>query len=44
MTERKVVGRGVAIGLGIICIVLIAGLAGALAYYTIEGRQMEDNI
>jgi hypothetical protein len=36
MAERKVVGRGIAIGLGIICIVLIAGLVGALAYYTIE--------
>lgn len=31
---KKVVGRSVAIALGIICILLIAGLGGALAYYT----------
>jgi len=34
MSEKKVVGRTVAIALGIICITLIAGLAGAIAYYT----------
>lgn len=31
---RKVVGRSVAIALGIVCILLIAGLGGAMAYYT----------
>jgi len=34
MSEKKVVGRTVAIALGIICILLIAGLGGAMAYYT----------
>ena len=32
--EKKVVGRNVLIALGIICIILIAGLGGAMAYYT----------
>lgn len=32
--EKKVVARTVAIALGIICIILIAGLGGAMAYYT----------
>jgi hypothetical protein len=32
--EKKVVGRNVAIALGIICIILIVGLGGAMAYYT----------
>ena len=36
MSEKKVVGRGVAIGLGLICIILIVGLVGVFAYYTIE--------
>lgn len=31
---KKVVGRNVAIALGIVCIILIAGLGGAMAYYT----------
>jgi hypothetical protein len=34
MSEKKVVRRSVAIALGIICIILIAGLGGAMAYYT----------
>ena len=33
MSEKKTVRRSVAIGLGIICIVVVAGLVGALAYY-----------
>ena len=33
MSEKKVVGRGVAIGLGIICILLAVGLVGAFAIY-----------
>ena len=33
MSEKKVVGRGVAIGLGIICILLAVGLVGAIANY-----------
>jgi hypothetical protein len=33
MSEKKMVRRSVAIGLGIICIVVVAGLAGAFAYY-----------
>lgn len=35
MSERKLVSRNVAIGLGIICIILIAGLGAAMVYYTI---------
>jgi len=34
MSEKKVVGRNVAIALGIICIVLAVGLVGAIANYT----------
>ena len=31
---KKMVSRNVAIAVGIICIVLVASLAGAIAYYT----------
>jgi chaperonin cofactor prefoldin len=34
MSEKKVVGRNVAIALGIICIILAVGLVGAVANYT----------
>ena len=34
MSEKKVVRRTVAIALGIVCILLIAGLGGAMAYYS----------
>lgn len=34
MSEKKVVGRNVAIALGIICIILVVGLVGAVANYT----------
>jgi len=34
MSEKKVVGRNVAIALGIICVVLAVGLVGAIANYT----------
>jgi hypothetical protein len=34
MSEKKVVRRNVAIALGIVCILLIAGIGGAMAYYT----------
>jgi hypothetical protein len=34
MSEKKVVGRGVAVGLGIICILLAVGLVGVFAYYS----------
>jgi hypothetical protein len=33
LSERKVVRRSVAVGLGIVCILLITGLGGAMAYY-----------
>ena len=33
MSEKKVVRRSVAIATGIVCMVLIAGLGGAFAYY-----------
>lgn len=35
MSEKKVVGRNLAIALGIICVVLAAGLVGAVANYTL---------
>ncbi len=35
MSEKKVVRRTVALALGVICIVLIAGLGGAMAYYAV---------
>jgi hypothetical protein len=31
---KKIVGRNVAVALGIVCILLVAGLGGAIAYYT----------
>jgi hypothetical protein len=34
MSEKKVVRRTVALALGVICILLIAGLGGTMAYYT----------
>jgi hypothetical protein len=35
MSEKKVVRRSVAIALGIVCILLIAGLGGAMAHYAV---------
>lgn len=35
-SEKKVVRRSVAIALGITCILLIAGIGGAMAYFTIQ--------
>ena len=34
MSQKKLVGRSVAIALGIACIILLAGIGGVLAYYT----------
>jgi hypothetical protein len=34
MSEKKVVGRRVAIALGIICVILVVALAGVMANYT----------
>jgi len=34
MSEKKVVGRSIVIGLGIICVVLLVALVGAVANYT----------
>lgn len=42
--ERKVVGRTVAIALGIICIVLVVGLVGAIADYTLAINDKNDTI
>ena len=33
MSEKKMVSRNVAIALGIICIILVVGLGGVMAYY-----------
>jgi hypothetical protein len=35
MSEKKVVNRNIVIALGIICIILIVGLVGAIANYTL---------
>ena len=34
--EKKVIGRSVAIALGIACIILVAGIGGVMAYYTMQ--------
>jgi chaperonin cofactor prefoldin len=34
MSEKKVVGRSIAIGIGIICVILLIALVGAVANYT----------
>jgi hypothetical protein len=36
VNEKKMVSRSVAIALGIVCILLIAGLGGVMAYYTMQ--------
>jgi hypothetical protein len=40
MSEKKVVRRTVALALGVICILLIAGLGGAIAYYDSEYKSL----
>jgi uncharacterized coiled-coil protein SlyX len=44
MSERKVVGRNVAIVLGIICIILVVGLIGAVTNYTSIIKGKDDTI
>jgi predicted PurR-regulated permease PerM len=44
MSERKVVGRNVAIVLGIICIILVVGLIVAVANYTSIIKGKDDTI
>lgn len=34
MSQKKVVGRSVAIALGVVCFVLVVGIIGTMAYYT----------
>jgi hypothetical protein len=34
MSQKKVIGRSIAIALGVVCMILVIGLAGAVAYYT----------
>ena len=36
MSEKKLVGRSVAIALGIACIILVVGIGGVMAYYTMQ--------
>lgn len=36
MSQKKLVGRNVAIALGIVCIILVAGTGGVMAYYTMQ--------
>jgi len=43
MSEKKVIGRNVGIALGILCIILVAGIAGAVANYTMVVNN-KDNI
>lgn len=40
MSEKKVVSRTVAIALGIVCIILVVGLVGAVAYITTKDSQI----
>jgi hypothetical protein len=42
--EKKVVGRTLAIALGIVCIILIAGLSGVMAYYTLVVSNRDSTI
>jgi hypothetical protein len=44
MSERKMVRRSVAIALGIVCIVLITGLGGAMAYYTMIVADLQNQV
>jgi len=44
MSEKKVVGRNVAIALGIICIILAVGLVGVVANYTSIISSKDDTI
>jgi cell division protein FtsL len=44
VAEKKVVGRTVAIALGIICIILVVGLVGAIANYTSIINGKDDTI
>jgi rhodanese-related sulfurtransferase len=41
---KKVVGRGVAVALGLICVLLIAGLGVTLAYYTMNNNTLNSKI
>jgi predicted nucleic acid-binding Zn-ribbon protein len=44
MSEKKVVRRTVALALGVICIILIAGLGGAMAYYTVTINNLDNKV
>ena len=44
MRQKKIVGRRVAIALGMICIVLVAGLVGAIAVYMPMVNSLESQI
>ena len=44
MSEKKVVGRNVAIILGVVIIILLAGLVGAIANYTTIMREKDNTI
>lgn len=44
MSEKKAVRKSVAIALGTICIILVAGLGGAISYYTITINNKENEI
>jgi len=43
MKPKKVVGRSVAIALGIACIILIAGVGGVMAFYTMQVNSLKVN-
>jgi hypothetical protein len=42
--EKKVVGRNVAIALGIVCIVLTAALFGTIAIFYVENTNLQDQV
>jgi uncharacterized coiled-coil protein SlyX len=44
MSQKKLVGRSVAIALGIACIILVAGIGGAMAYYMVTINSKDKTI
>jgi len=41
---RKVIGKSVVIGLGIVCFLLVVGIGGAMAYYTMKVNDKDNEI
>jgi hypothetical protein len=43
MSVKKIVGKGIAIGLGIVCIVLVASLVGVMLYYNMQMNTLNND-